>query len=219
MNYVERLVSIESKPYLFSYRRCPYAMRARMALVESNIKFDIYEISLKNKPDEMLSISSKGTVPILRFKDKNVSFLNEIVLEESLEIMQWAYQNNRKPKLLGVEKEVVDDQLIELNDGKFKVSLDCYKYFERYPDKSKVEHRESCYFFLEILEKRLVSTTFLIGDKRTFTDIAIFPFIRQFMNVDKEWFENSEYKRVWKWLLLLIESDLFKKVMIKPKLS
>ena len=193
-------------------------MRARMALVESNIEFDIYEISLKNKPDEMLSISSKGTVPVLRLQDKNVLFLNEIVLEESLEIMKWAYQNNRKPRLLGAEKEVADHQLIELNDGKFKVSLDCYKYFERYPDKSKVEHRESCYFFLEILEKRLGSTTFLISDKRTFTDIAIFPFIRQFMNVDKAWFDNSEYKKIRKWLISLIESDLFKKVMVKPNI-
>ena len=193
-------------------------MRARMALVESNIEFDIYEISLKNKPDEMLSISSKGTVPVLRLQDKNVLFLNEIVLEESLEIMKWAYQNNRKPRLLGAEKEVADHQLIELNDGKFKVSLDCYKYFERYPDKSKVEHRESCYFFLEILEKRLGSTTFLISDERTFADISIFPFIRQFMNVDKAWFDNSEYKKIRKWLISLIESDLFKKVMVKPNI-
>lgn len=185
-------------------------MRARMALVESNIEFDIYEISLKNKPHEMLFISLKGTVPVLR--------LNELVLDESLEIMKWAYQNNRKPRLLGAEKEVADHQLIELNDGKFKVSLDCYKYFERYPDKSKVEHRESCYFFLEILEKRLGSTTFLISDERTFADISIFPFIRQFMNVDKAWFDNSEYKKIRKWLISLIESDLFKKVMVKPNI-
>ena len=86
MNYVERLDSIESKPYLFSYRRCPYAMRARMALVESDIEFDIYEISLRNKPNEMLKISAKGTVPILR--------LNKLVLDESLDIMKWAYKNS-----------------------------------------------------------------------------------------------------------------------------
>jgi len=195
-------------------------MRARMALVESNIEFDIYEISLKNKPDEMLSISSKGTVPVLRLQDKNVLFLNELVLDESLEIMKWAYQNSKSNqlRLLGPRDKEVADELIKLNDGKFKVSLDCYKYFERYPDKSKVEHRESCYFFLEILEKRLGSTTFLISDKRTFTDIAIFPFIRQFMNVDKAWFDNSEYKKIRKWLISLIESDLFKKVMVKPNI-
>ena len=213
MNYVEHLNNVQSKPYLFSYRRCPYAMRARMALVESNIEFDIYEISLSDKPKEMLHISSKGTVPILR--------LNNLVLHESLDIMKWAYKNGKsnKSNLLKPADKKIADALITLNDGKFKDSLDGYKYFERYPDKTKVEHRRGCYFFLEILEKRLEITPFLMGDTRTFLDICIFPFIRQFMNVDKIWFDNSEYKRVSTWLSLLIKSDLFKKVMIKPKLS
>ena len=213
MNYVERLDSIDSKPYLFSYRRCPYAMRARMALVESNIEFDIYEISLRNKPPEMLAISQKGTVPILKF--------NQLVLDESLEIMKWAYQRDKSSQsfFLKIEDKKIADGLITINDGEFKKSLDCYKYFERYPDKLMAEHRENCYFFLNILEERLQSTSFLIGDKRTYVDICIFPFIRQFMNIDKEWFDSSEYKRVRKWLSLLIKSDLFKKVMIRPKLS
>ena len=213
MNYVEQLNSVKSRPYLFSYRRCPYAMRARMALVESNIEFDIYEISLRNKPNEMLKISPKGTVPILR--------LNKLVLDESLDIMEWAYKNSKSNhlNLLDLTDKKIADELVILNDGKFKDSLDGYKYFERAPEKSKVEHRKSCYFFLEILEKRLEATSFLIGDKRTFVDICIFPFIRQFMNVDKEWFDNSDYKRVKNWLILLIKSDLFNRVMIKPKLS
>ena len=213
MNYVERLDSIDSKPYLFSYRRCPYAMRARMALVESNIEFDIYEISLRNKPHEMLAISPKGTVPILK--------INQLVMDESLDIMRWAYQNNNSSKSLFLELEdkEITDRLIALNDGNFKESLDCYKYFERYPNKSMEEHRESCYFFLDILEKRLQANLFLIGDKRTFVDICIFPFIRQFMNVDKAWFNDSEYKKIRKWLKLLIESVLFKTVMAKPNYS
>ena len=210
MNYVERLDSIESRPYLFSYRRCPYAMRARMALVESDIEFDIYEISLRNKPNEMLKISAKGTVPILR--------LNKLVLDESLDIMKWCYQNSKSNQfqILSLQDKKISDELINLNDGKFKVSLDHYKYFDRYPDKSKIEYRESCYFFLEILEERLSSTNFLISDERTFVDISIFPFIRQFMNVDKNWFDNSKYKKIKKWLIFLIESDLFKQVMVKP---
>ena len=213
MNYVERLDSIESRPYLFSYRRCPYAMRARMALVESDIEFDIYEISLRNKPNEMLKISAKGTVPILR--------LNKLVLDESLDIIKWAYSNSKSNhcKTLESAHKKIIDELITINDGKFKDSLDSYKYCEQYPEKLKLEHRKSCLFFLEILENRLELTPFLIGDTRTFVDICIFPFIRQFMNVDKEWFDNSEYKRVKEWLSLLIKSDLFKKVMIKPKLS
>jgi glutathione S-transferase len=210
MNYVEKLDSNTSRPYLFSYRRCPYAMRARMALVESNIEFDIYEISLRNKPNEMLTISSKGTVPVLK--------LNKLVLDESLEIMRWAYQkgDSNESFLLEPKDKEIANELISLNDGKFKESLDRYKYFERYPDKSKVELRENCYFFLEVLESRLVNTDYLIGDKRTYIDISIFPFIRQFMNVDKAWFDNSEYKKIRGRLKLLIESDLFKKVMVKP---
>ena len=210
MNYVEQLDKSKSKPYLFSYRRCPYAMRARMALVESKIEFDIYEISLRNKPQEMLSISPKGTVPILR--------VNELVLDESLEIMKWAYQNSKSNQLnvLESDKQNTANKLIKINDGKFKDFLDCYKYFERYPNKSKQEHRENCYFFLDILEKRLKDTLFLINDERTFADISIFPFIRQFMNVDKVWFDESDYIKIKKWLTLLVESDLFKKIMVKP---
>ena len=213
MNYVAKLDSNGLRPYLFSYRRCPYAMRARMALVESNIEFDIYEISLRNKPHEMLAISPKGTVPILK--------INQLVMDESLDIMRWAYQNNNSSKSLFLELEdkEITDRLIALNDGNFKESLDCYKYFERYPNKSMEEHRESCYFFLDILEKRLQANLFLIGDKRTFVDICIFPFIRQFMNVDKAWFNDSEYKKIRKWLKLLIESVLFKTVMAKPNYS
>ena len=210
MNYVEKLNKSKSKPYLFSYRRCPYAMRARMALVESKIEFDVYEISLRNKPQEMLSISPKGTVPVLR--------VNELVLDESLEIMKWAYKNSKSNQLnvLESEKQTTANKLIEINDGKFKDFLDCYKYFERYPNKSKQEHRENCYFFLDILEKRLKDTLFLINDERTFADISIFPFIRQFMNVDKVWFDESDYIKIKKWLTLLVESDLFKKIMVKP---
>ena len=185
-------------------------MRARMALVESNIEFDIYEISLRNKPNEMLTISSKGTVPVLK--------LNKLVLDESLEIMRWAYQkgDSNESFLLEPKDKEIANELISLNDGKFKESLDRYKYFERYPDKSKVELRENCYFFLEVLESRLVNTDYLIGDKRTYIDISIFPFIRQFMNVDKIWFDNSKYKNTKKWLGSLIQSDLFEKIMIKP---
>ena len=210
MNYVEQLSSVNSRPYLFSYRRCPYAMRARMALVESNIEFDIYEVSLRNKPQEMLLISPKGTVPVLK--------LGKLVLEESLEIMQWAYENSKSKKLKSLEykNNNLAKKLIFYNDGKFKESLDMYKYYERYPVKSRLEYRGDCCFFLDILEKRLVNMPFLVGNKRTFVDISIFPFVRQFVNADKEWFNNSEYTEIKKWLINLTESDLFKIIMQKP---
>jgi len=210
MNYVEQLNSSYSKPYLFSYRRCPYAMRARMALVESKIEFDVYEISLRNKPQEMLLISSKGTVPILIFY--------ELVFDESLKIMKWAYQSSKSNQSMSLKPEdnEVACELILINDGKFKESLDCYKYNERFPQKSKMEHRGDCCLFLEILEQRLMNMPFLMGNNRTFVDISIFPFVRQFANVDKEWFDNSKFTEVKKWLSKLTGSDLFRQIMKKP---
>jgi len=209
MNYVEQLNSSYLKPYLFSYRRCPYAMRARMALVESNIEFDIYEISLRSKPREMLLISPKGTVPVLR--------LGKLVLDESLEIMKWAYENSNNHSLSMMPKDtLIVDELISLNDGQFKESLDCYKYYERFPEKSKLEHREHCCLFIDILEQRLEKMPFLMGDKRTIVDISIFPFIRQFVGIDQDWFGKSKYTRVRKWLATLIDSELYKKIMEKP---
>ncbi len=188
-------------------------MRARMALVESNIEFDIYEISLRNKPREMLLISPKGTVPVLKFY--------ELVFDESLEIMKWAYQNSKSNQLnsLKPEDNEVANDLILINDGKFKESLDCYKYNERFPQKSKMNYRRECCLFLEIIEQRLVNMPFLMGNNRTFVDISIFPFVRQFANVDKEWFYNSKFIEVKKWLLNLTESDLFRQIMRKPNLG
>ena len=210
MNYVEQLSSSYSRPYLFSYRRCPYAMRARMALVESNIEFDIYEISLRNKPKEMLLMSPKGTVPVLRF--------NELVFDESLEIMKWAYQNSKsnQSEILNSKDNNMAKELILFNDGKFKEYLDYYKYYERYPLKSQTVYREKCCLFLNIIEQRLVKLPFLMGKNRSFVDISIFPFIRQFANVDKDWFDNSEYTRLQKWLSELTESNLFRQIMKKP---
>jgi len=210
MNYVEQLNSSYLKPYLFSYRRCPYAMRARMALVESDIEFDVYEISLRNKPQEMLLISPKATVPILKF--------NELVFDESLEIKKWAYQNSLSNQSMSLKSEEnnVACELILINDGKFKESLDCYKYYERSLNKSKIDHRDNCCFFLEVIEQRLIKMPFLMGNNRTFVDISIFPFVRQFANVDKEWFDNSKFIEVKKWLSNLTESDLFRQIMKKP---
>ena len=185
-------------------------MRARMALVESDIEFDIYEISLRNKPNEMLKISAKGTVPILR--------LNKLVLDESLDIIKWAYSNSKSNhcKTLESAHKKIIDELITINDGKFKDSLDSYKYCERYPEKIKVEHRKSCLFFLDILEGRLDKSLYLLSEKVSFADIAIMPFIRQFANVDMNYFLSLPHCKVHKWLFQLTNSDLFIKAMIKP---
>ncbi len=177
MKYVEQPTSSSLKPFLYSYRRCPYAMRARMAIFVSNILFDIYEISFKDKPSEMLKVSSKGTVPVLIFKN--------LILDESIDIMNWATEqkNNTSIKIDDEELEGVKE-IIRINDGRFKDKLDRYKYHSGNSDTQKKSNFNDCLFFIEILEQRLKKKIFLFSDKPGYADIAIFPFIRQFANVD-----------------------------------
>ena len=132
MNYLKLLPKDNfKKPLMYSYRRCPYAMRARMILVNENIDFDIFEISLKDKPAELLKISPKGTVPVLVTKDE--------VIDESLEIISWAFNQNEKSTFHKLTKSEIDfaNALIKKNDNEFKSALDHYKYHIRYPEKTK----------------------------------------------------------------------------------
>jgi glutathione S-transferase len=196
---------------LYSYRRCPYAMRARMALRYAGIEVEIREISLRDKPASMLQASPKGTVPVLVLD-------NDVVLEESLDIMRWALQQrdsgdwirNRRPAL-----QTVIDQLIAENDGTFKRALDRYKYPDRFPQHSSAEYREQGEVFLKQLEERLNTQTFLLDEHLSLADVAIFPFIRQFAAVDPTWFELSPYPKLRAWLARLVASDLFTSVMEK----
>ncbi|MDC1173229.1 glutathione S-transferase [Methylophilaceae bacterium] len=210
MIYVNKLVKNKSTPFLFSYRRCPYAMRARMALIDSKINFNAFEITLKNKPSEMLDISPKGTVPILIF--------GEEVIDESIDIMMWAYKKGISLQYSNFEKKLINIglDLIQKNDNEFKLCLDQYKYSINYPSKTKEELQNSCLFFLEVLEDRLDEHFYLLSDKVSFADIAIMPFIRQFANVDMKYFSSLRFSKVQRWLLALINSELFIKAMIKP---
>jgi glutathione S-transferase len=211
MNYLKALPKDNlKKPLMYSYRRCPYAMRARMILVNENIDFDIFEISLKDKPAELLKISPKGTVPVLVTKNE--------VIDESLEIISWAFNQNEKSTFHKLTKSEIDfaNALIKKNDNEFKSALDHYKYHIRYPEKTKQNWRSDCLFFFDILEKQLSNYRFLIKDKITYADIAIFPFIRQFSNVDLEAFQDLNYDKTKAWLSYLINLDLFKKIMVKP---
>ena len=211
MNYLKLLPKDNfKKPLMYSYRRCPYAMRARMILVNENIDFDIFEISLKDKPAELLKISPKGTVPVLVTKDA--------VIDESLEIISWAFNQNEKSTFHKLTKNEIDiaNSLIKKNDNEFKSALDHYKYHIKYPEKTKQKWRADCLFFFEILEKQLSNYRFLIKDQITYADIAIFPFIRQFSNVDLEAFQDLNYDKTKAWLSYLINLDLFKKIMVKP---
>lgn len=185
-----------SFPVLYSFRRCPYAMRARLALYAAKISHEHREVHLKHKHPEMLAISPKGTVPVLQLA-------NGTVLEQSLEIMKWALKH------LPLCAE--DATLIEENDTSFKQALDRYKYPGRYLEESDVNYRNLGEHFLKKLEARLTSD---VGNP-TFVDMAVFPFVRQFSKVDEQWFEAQNYPCLKNWQNVLSASPLFHHIMEK----
>jgi glutathione S-transferase len=191
---------------LYSFRRCPYAMRARMALRYSNVPVEIVEVSLKAKPTEMLAISPKGTVPVLDAGGQ--------VIDESLEIMRWALaQNDPQDWLLDGDSRIAE--LIEANDQGFKVHLNRYKYAERYPEQPMEIYRAEGALYLQRLEELLEGREYLLGDHPSLADIALLPFVRQFAHVDREWFAQTPYVRLQAWLQRFLESELFTSIMKK----
>jgi glutathione S-transferase len=195
---------------LYSFRRCPYAMRARMALRYSGVAVDIVEVSLKAKPAEMLALSSKGTVPVLSVDGQ--------VIDESLAIMRWALaQNDPQDWLLKDDAQgqqgIAD--LIEENDQTFKVHLNRYKYAERYPEKPMTFYRAEGEVFLRRLDELLEGRDYLLAKHPSLADMALMPFVRQFAHVDREWFAQTPYRRLQNWLQRFLESELFTSVMKK----
>lgn len=179
-------------------------MRARMALKLADIPVEIREISLRDKPTHMLKISPKGTVPVLLLED-------ETVIEQSLEIMIWAFKGHTM-------KETIDEASIALivdNDSSFKKALDAYKYPERNPNKSQIQHRAEGELFLQRLEHMLSLHTNLLSEEAGLADLAIFPFVRQFAAVDDTWWQTQTYPKLYNWLHAWVESALFKSVMTK----
>jgi len=192
---------------LYSYRRCPYAMRARMALSYAGIAYQVQEISLKDKPPGLLAVSPKGTVPVLVLPDGRV-------LEQSLDIMHWALQQHDPDLWLGMDREK-SQALISENDDAFKQALDKYKYASRFPEQSAASYRSQAEVFLQKLELALQDGHFLSGAHLSLTDVAIFPFIRQFAAVDADWFAQASYPKLQAWLQARLESSLFLRVMAK----
>ncbi len=197
-------------PILYSFRRCPYAMRARMGLYVSGIVCQLREVVLRDKPAHMLEISPKGTVPVLQTPEGTV-------IEESLEIMLWALEQNDPEGWLAPEQESREEvlALIQRNDHEFKGHLDRYKYPNRYEGTDPVQHRNQADAFLHELERRLTAWPYLFGLKPSLADIAIAPFIRQFAHVDKDWFDQSPYTALQKWLALFLSSSPFINIMAK----
>jgi glutathione S-transferase len=200
------------RPLLYTYRRCPYAMRARMALLQAGVAFDAYEISLKQKPAEMLAISPKGTVPVLQLPDGTV-------IEESLSIMRWALETHASEALQDVWRTAQTPDnlaLVALNDGVFKQQLDCYKYPEKFAGSDRDAQRsEAMQGLVSLLELRLAAAPYLGGNEPCATDWAIFPFIRQFRSVDEAWFDAQEVRTTQRWLKHWLESELFANCMKK----
>ena len=177
-----------------------------MALAYSQIKVVIKEILLNNRPSELYAVSPKGTVPVLCINDTTI-------IDESLDIMQWALIQNDPNLWISFNKEMQFD-IIEENDNKFKYWLDRYKYSDRYPENNIDYYKTKCGEYLIKLNRLLECNKYLLTNKLLFADIAIFPFIRQCANVDKYWFEET-YVKLSNWLNNIIESKLFISVMNK----
>ena len=195
---------------LYSFRRCPYAMRARMALRYSGVAVDIVEVSLKAKPAEMLALSGKGTVPVLSADGR--------VIDESLDIMRWALaQNDPQDWLLKDDPDAAAQiaPLIEQNDQVFKVHLNRYKYAERYPEQPMEVYRGEGEVFLQRLETLLEERDYLLANHPSLADVALMPFVRQFAHVDRDWFAQTPYRRLQVWVPQFVEADLFSGVMRK----
>ncbi|CAM8355385.1 Gst Glutathione S-transferase [Candidatus Methylopumilus planktonicus] len=195
------------KPRLYTYRRCPYAIRSRLALYQAKIDYEPIEISLKHKSSEFLALSPKGTVPVLVDTDG-------AVIEESLEIMLWALSQH-DPECWLLNDENASRKLIDENDFNFKKNLDRYKYADRFPEHSKEYYRSECEIFLNLLNDKLQSNNYLMAERISLADAAIFPFVRQFSLVDEDWFLNSKYQELKKWLYNLINTQMFQEVMRK----
>lgn len=202
----------DARPILYSFRRCPYAMRARMAIAAAGVECRLREVVLRDKPTEMLEASPKGTVPV-------IVELDGTVIEESLDVMAWALgQNDAEGWLapeLGTRAEM--DALVAECDGPFKRALDRYKYPNRYEDEGIIreDQRALGLAFLERLNTQLEDRPQLFGAKVSYADIAIFPFIRQFANTDRTWFDALDLPNLQAWLESHLESPRFKQIMPK----
>ena len=193
-----------SLPIIYSFRRCPFAMRARMAVAVSGVQVELREVVLRDKPLKMLEASPKGTVPVLLLPGGGV-------IDESLDIMRWALAQNDPECWLGSE----DQELILATDGPFKQALDRYKYPHRYGISDGTQHRDAAMTHLAQLNDLLTTAPFLGGTKPAFTDNALFPFVRQFAATDADWFSTQPLPALQSWLNGLVHSALFNQIMTR----
>lgn len=192
-------------PILWSFRRCPYAMRARLAIQSSGQQVALQEILLKDKPDAFRAASAKATVPVLQDGAQ--------VIDESRDVMLWALERSDPEGWLDMADEGC--ALIDRCDGPFKTALDHTKYAVRFPDLDEEAEREKAMVFLRDLNNRLTDAPFLMGRSRTMADMAILPFVRQFANTDRAWFDAQGLGPLTRWLDDFLNADRFRAIMVK----
>ncbi|MEM8751167.1 MAG: glutathione S-transferase [Pseudomonadota bacterium] len=204
-----------TRPVLYSFRRCPYAMRARLALQVSCQEVELREVVLRDKPAQMIEASAKATVPVL------VTSSGDVV-DESLDVMLWALRRNDPENWLSPQSGILDEMLALIgdNDGPFKTHLDRYKYATRHVDNGDAEafsneHRDAALTHLRVLEKRLASHPYLFGSRFSLADAAIAPFVRQFANTDRAWFDAQPLPHLQGWLKAFLSSTAFAGIMRK----
>jgi glutathione S-transferase len=197
----------DARPVLYSFRRCPYAMRARMAIILASVECELREVLLKNKPEEMLRISPKGTVPVLTF--------NNQVIDESMDIINWVLQkDSSKFFSYSITESEFSNYFIELFDKKFKYHLDRYKYASRY-EKTNDDHQIECLKILLELDQYINSKPWIFGTIISLLDISILPFIRQCKIANPDWFQAQDFKKVINLLDYFESSNLFHIAMEK----
>lgn len=184
-------------------------MRARLAIKLCNITVELREIILRNKPQDMLTLSPKGTVPVLQLPDGTV-------IDESWDIIQWASSIGDPLNLRGSDQQLTAiNELIYRNDNEFKTHLDHYKYADRFPEHPAEHYRTNAEYFLQTLEALLSKNTYLLSETPSLADIGIFPFVRQFAHVDIQWFRQTPYPQLIKWMDNFLNSSVFNSTMNK----
>ncbi|WP_226551995.1 glutathione S-transferase [Celeribacter naphthalenivorans] len=197
------------RPILYSFRRCPYAMRARLAIASVGLEVELREVVLRDKPQEMLAASPKGTVPVLITETGVMTG----VIEESREIMDWALAQNDPEGLLDMPPE--GEEWIAQIEGPFKVALDRYKYETRYEGVEPLAEREKAAAILRQVDEQLRERLWLYGDRPSFADLATITFVRQFAMVDRAWFEHEDWAGIQGWLARFLASERFAQIMLK----
>lgn len=198
-----------SESILYSLRQCPYAMRARIGLLLANQSVVLRDIVMNNIPTQMLSVSPKGTVPVLVLSDSSV-------IDESLDIMLWALQQNDPSNLLySHDNDALVNMLalIERNDNEFVEALKKYKAASRYHDSNIISYQHQCESYINYLEECLTKHNFIMGDSASLVDYAILPFVRQFAKVDRKWFKQAPYPKLQQWLDNHYQNPMFSRAM------